>query len=155
MMRDGGSGELPCAGVQSVFRLHHVGVLVSDIPAAAETYIRRFGYELRSDVIHDPIQTAYVQFLRLPEESSYLELVAPDGPQSKLANGLKKGGGLNHVCYSTDDIDRACEDLRAAGAFLIQRPVSAVAFRGRRIAWLVGRDRALTELVERGQDGEL
>jgi methylmalonyl-CoA/ethylmalonyl-CoA epimerase len=40
--------------------------------------------------MHDAAQTAYVQFLRLPGETSFIEFVAPDGPQSKLAAAIKK-----------------------------------------------------------------
>jgi methylmalonyl-CoA/ethylmalonyl-CoA epimerase len=68
---------------------------------------------------------------------------------------LKKGGGTHHVCYAVEDIDAACADLRRHGMSLIRTPVSAAAFRGRRIAWLMGRDRMLTELVEEGPVGEV
>jgi methylmalonyl-CoA/ethylmalonyl-CoA epimerase len=136
-------------------RLHHVGILVNDVATAAAAYMGRFGYEARTGIIHDPVQTAFVQFLQLPDESSFLELVAPDGPQSKLANALSKGGGTNHVCYATNQIEQLCDRLRGQGMFLIQPPVPAVAFQGRRIAWLTGRDRALTELAEEGPVGQL
>jgi len=135
--------------------LHHVGVLVKSISETAGFYVQCLGYERHSEVIHDPVQTAYVQFFRLPAERIYLELVSPDRPDSKLSNALKKGGGVNHVCYSAGDIDAACIALQAAGAFLISDPVSAVAFRGRRIAWLMGAGRTLIELVERGPEGEI
>ncbi len=135
--------------------LHHLGVLVEDVSKAAGFYVQCLGYEYQTEVIHDPTQSAFVQFFRLPTDRIYLELVSPDRPDSKLANALKKGGGLNHVCYSTPHIEAACSALRAAGAFLISRPVSAVAFRGRRIAWLMGADRVLIELVERGPEGEI
>lgn len=77
-----------------------------------------------------------------------IELVAPDGPESKLRNAVEKGGGLNHICHSTDDIDAACEALQRAGMVIIHEPVPAVAVGGRRVAWLIGRDRVLTELIE-------
>lgn len=137
------------------FGLHHVGVVVKDIQAAAPEYVADFGYEIASEVIHDPTQTAFVQFLRLPGDTTYLELVAPDGPDSKLANALKKRLTLNHVAYAVDDIEGACRVLRDRGAFLIRPPVGAVAFGGRRIAWLLGQDQVLVELVERGAEGEL
>lgn len=135
--------------------IHHVGVVVADLTAAAERYRSRYGYRIRTDMIHDVRQTAYVQFLTPPGASVYLELVAPDGPDSKLANALAKGGGLNHICYRTRAIDQACEHLRASGMLLLQRPVPAAAFPGRRIAWLMGDDRLPVELVEEGADGDL
>jgi methylmalonyl-CoA/ethylmalonyl-CoA epimerase len=133
---------------------HHVGVLVKDIAEASPHY-GRLGYRPATEVVHDPVQTAHVQFFRLPGDGAYLELVAPDDADSKLANALRKGGGLHHVCYSTAGIAGACEELSAAGWFLIAAPVPAVAFGGRRIAWLRGADRVLMELVEKGGDGEL
>ncbi|MFQ5728832.1 MAG: VOC family protein [Waddliaceae bacterium] len=135
--------------------LHHIGILVKDISQATTTYKMRFGYEIKSDVVHDPFQTAYVQFLKLPNGSDYVEFISPDGPKSKLTNALKKGGGLNHLCYMTDDIDSACEELRATGMYLLQPPVDAVAFKGRRIAWLMGREMIPTELVERGEKNQI
>jgi methylmalonyl-CoA/ethylmalonyl-CoA epimerase len=138
-----------------MFKLHHVGILVRDIPQASAEYVSRYGYQIKSDIIHDPVQTAFVQFLQLAGDSSYLEFVAPDRPESKLTNALKKGGGVNHVCYATDDILLACRQLEESGMFLIQAPLPAVAFPGRRIAWLMGSDQALTELVEQSPEGRL
>jgi methylmalonyl-CoA/ethylmalonyl-CoA epimerase len=138
-----------------MFKLHHVGILVKDIAQASAEYVSRFGYQIKSDIIHDPVQTAYVQFLQLAGDSSYLEFVAPDGRESKLTNALKKGGGVNHVCYATDDILLACRQLEESGMFVIQAPLLAVAFPGRRIAWLMGNDKALTELVEQSPEGRL
>ena len=140
---------------QVTFTLHHVGVLVPDLAQATATQKESFGYLAASDIIHDPTQTAYAQFLRLPGSPIFLELITPDGPQSKIANALGKGGGLHHICYATTGIEQACEDLRAKGSFVIQRPVPAVAFPGRRIAWLMQPDKTLVELVEKGRDGEL
>jgi methylmalonyl-CoA/ethylmalonyl-CoA epimerase len=133
---------------------HHVGVLVKDIGRAAENYLR-LGYLARSGMVHDPAQTAYVQFFRLPGDGLYLELVSPDGAGSKLSNALAKGGGLHHVCYAVGDIEGACAELSSAGWFSIAEPTPAVAFGGRRVAWLRGADRLLTELVEKGGEGEL
>jgi methylmalonyl-CoA/ethylmalonyl-CoA epimerase len=133
-------------------RLHHIGVAVRDISQATEDYRRCFGCELEGELVHDPVQTAYIQFLRLPGDSVLIELIAPDGPESKVRNAVEKGGGLNHVCHSTGDIEAACRSMRQAGLVVIHRPTPAVAFGGRRIAWLTGQDRQLIELVERGCD---
>jgi methylmalonyl-CoA/ethylmalonyl-CoA epimerase len=134
------------------FNIHHVGVAVQNIEETAKSYVRYFGYQRNSEIIHDPQQGAYVQFLSLPGDRVYLELVQPDGPDSNLSKAIEKGGGLNHVCYATDDIETACEALRERGLFLIASPVPAVAFKGRRIAWLMSPDRVITELVESSEE---
>jgi methylmalonyl-CoA/ethylmalonyl-CoA epimerase len=131
--------------------LHHVGVLVPDIAAAAAEYVAKFGYRVCGPIVHDPVQTAHVQFLALTDSAPYVELVTPDGPQSKLSNALKKGGGLNHLCYTSSAIEEDCRRLRDEGLLLLQSPVAAEAFPGRRIAWLMGRDGIPIELVEPGE----
>lgn len=133
-------------------QLHHIGVLVKDIDKAAFNYVSKFGYELKSPVIHDPVQTAFVQFLKLEGDSTYVELISPDGSESKLVAALKKGGGLNHLCYQTDNIEASYQALALQSLFILQKPVGAVAFPNRQIAWMMGRDGIPIELVEKGVD---
>jgi methylmalonyl-CoA/ethylmalonyl-CoA epimerase len=132
--------------------LHHIGILVRDIDQATRDYENRFGYRAVSGIIHDPEQTAYVLFMEKPGEP-LIELVTPDGPDSKLSNALRKGGGLNHFCYQTDDIEKSRDDLRGQKMRILCEPVEAPAFDGRRIAWLMGLDAVPVELVEQSIDG--
>ena len=100
-------------------------------------------------MVYDPLQTAHIQFLQLAGEPIYLELVAPDGPESKLANVLKRGGGLHHLCYSVDALEASIDHLEAHGMKLISDPKPGSALGGRRICWLLGESPPLIELVER------
>lgn len=133
-----------------MFRLHHVGTLVADIASARQALVERFGYRPWTDVITDPVQTALVQFLLLPGAAHWLELVTPAGPGSKLSNALKKGVTLHHLCYEVKDLDEAGERLRSQGMLAVSAPAPAVAFGGRRIAWLADKAAPLVELVESG-----
>jgi methylmalonyl-CoA/ethylmalonyl-CoA epimerase len=134
-------------------RLHHIGIAVRDIARAVEDHRRRLGCEPLGPQFHDPVQTALIQFLTVPDDPVLIELVAPDGPESRLSRAVKRGVGINHLCYSTGDIEAACEGLRGDGMVVIQDPVPAVAFASRRIAWLMGEEWYLTELVERDPPG--
>lgn len=136
-------------------RLHHVGNAVSDLESATELYVRRFGYRMLTGAIHDAGQTALVQFLRLEGDSVYLELVAPDGSGSKLTNAVKRGGGLNHLCYTCGPIEAAIAELESSGMKLISDPRPGVAFGGRRICWLLGQQPLPIELIERRDDADL
>ena len=117
----------------------------------ALTYINCFGYVLATLVIHDPLQTAFVQFLKLAGDRTYLEFVAPDGPESKLVSASKRGG-LNHLCYTVGPLEEAVAQLEQAEARVISEPKPGVAFGGRRICWLCGEDPLRIELVERRDD---
>ena len=68
---------------------------------------------------------------------------------------MKKGGGINHICYEVQAIEDAVFILRDRMFVTIQAPVPAVAFNGRRIAWLMKRDYLLVELVEKAAAPQL
>jgi methylmalonyl-CoA/ethylmalonyl-CoA epimerase len=134
--------------------LHHVGYATKSIDPIAVTYVNRYGYVLATPVIHDPLQTAFVQFLKLAGDRTYLEFVAPDGPESKLVNASKRGG-LNHLCYTSGSLEEAVTQFEETGAKVISGPKPGVAFGGRRICWVCGEDPLPIELVERRDDDDL
>ena len=135
--------------------LHHVGYAVAEIEPNTQLYVARFGYQVACPIIHDPLQTARVQFLKLAGDHAYLEFVAPDSPQSKLTSAIKQGGGLNHLCYTSGSLEATIEHLESTGMKLISDPKPGAAFAGRRICWLVGRERLAIELVERRDEHDL
>lgn len=141
----------------TALRFHHTGVLVQNIEKASRHYAENYGYEFKTEIIHDPLQTAIVRFLMLPGDSeSYLELVAPDGPGSVLTNGLQRRfGGLHHVCFSTDSLTAALIELTRNKNFVISEPKPAAAFQQSRIAWILDTTHTLVELVERDPRGEI
>ena len=130
-------------------RLHHIGHAVRRIEPAAQSFCLRFGYHLASHLVHDPLQTAHIQFLQLAGEQTYLELVAPDRPDSKLASAVQRGGGLHHLCYTVAALEEAIGHLESHGMKLISDPKPGAALAGRRICWLLGQDPLPIELVER------
>lgn len=137
------------------FRLHHVGYVVGEIAGAAAVYAGRYGYVAATPVIHDPLQTALVQFFRLPGDGAYLEFVAADGERGKLTGEARRRGALNHLCYTVRDMESAIERLRETRMVLISEPKVGAAFGGRRICWLMGEDQVPVELVERRGEEDL
>jgi methylmalonyl-CoA/ethylmalonyl-CoA epimerase len=77
------------------------------------------------------------------------ELVEPADEQSPVKSFAAKGGGLHHVCYVVDNLDQAITGARALGALIAREATPAVAFGGRRIAWIYTKNRLLIEYLER------
>jgi len=132
------------------FRLLHVGVAVPALDPAAESLAALFGYRVVSGPFDDPIQKVTVNFLAQGKEDvAEIELIAPLSDDSPVKSMLNKGqGGAYHLCFETSDIEEALNHAKANGCIVVSGPVPAVAFDGRRIAWLFTRSRQLFELVE-------
>jgi methylmalonyl-CoA/ethylmalonyl-CoA epimerase len=139
----------------SDLRLHHIGVVVRAIEESRTFYLDVLQYRERTPIIHDPIQTAFVQFFSIPGSDHYIELVAPDSDTSKLREASRKGKPLNHLCYSCHNIAHMVSFLKESGCIVRQDLIPAVAFDGRFIAWLMTPVGLLIELVERGPEGSL
>lgn len=134
-------------------RPHHVGVAVADIEKALPHYRSILGLKLLDGPYDDPIQRVRVCFLGTGDSAdAVIELIAPIPTEASEASPihlyLKKDLGAYHICYEVADIDRAIADMRTKGCLVVSAPVPAVAFEGRRIAWLYLPTRQLIELVE-------
>jgi methylmalonyl-CoA/ethylmalonyl-CoA epimerase len=130
-------------------KFHHLGVAVAELRPAIESYAELFGYRLVSGPFDDPIQKVSVCFLAKGDEGEALvELVAPLSDDSPINRTLKKGGGAYHLCYEVEDLDEALRRLAEKGCIVVAEPVPAVAFGGRRIAWLFTPTRQLVELID-------
>ena len=84
----------------------------------------------------------------------HVELLKPVLPDSGVGRFLeRRGPGMHHVAYRTDDIDSALESVRAAGLVLIdERPRRGI--RNSRVAFMDPKSTGgvLTELVEPAKD---
>ena len=139
--------EIP-AGLD--FKLLHVGVAVPSLEATTESLTALFGYKVVSGPFDDPIQKVKVNFLsQSGSDVAEIELISPLSGDSPIESMLKKGGGgAYHLCFETSDIEAALDHARNNGCVIVSPPVPAVAFQGRRIAWIYTRSRQLFELVE-------
>jgi len=132
------------------FKLRHVGVAVPTLGPTTEMLSSLFGYRVISGPFDDPIQKVSVNFLTQSDQDiAEIELIAPLTDDSPIKSTLAKGGGAAyHLCFETNDIDKAIEHAKKNGCILLGQPVPATAFGGRRIAWIYTSSRQLFELVE-------
>jgi methylmalonyl-CoA/ethylmalonyl-CoA epimerase len=132
--------------------LHHLGFVVSSISAVADEFAVSISARWDGEIIHDPIQRVRVAFFSpVDPRNPVFELVEPASEVSPVGNFLKKGGGLHHVCYEIDDLESGLREARGVGLVTVADPAPAVAFGGRRIAWVCSKRRLLVELLERGR----
>jgi methylmalonyl-CoA/ethylmalonyl-CoA epimerase len=129
--------------------LHHVGYAVRSIADSLPRWQDSLAPVAVSETFEDPAQSARVIFLEFAPGSTLLELVEPLGADTPLARFLSKGGGLHHLCFEVDDLDAHIREMQGKKAFLVRHPRPAVAFGGRRITWMITREKLLVEYLER------
>jgi methylmalonyl-CoA/ethylmalonyl-CoA epimerase len=97
--------------------IHHVGMAVADLDEAIATYERLLWarVEQRAELPVDGVDAAFVLV-----GGSRVELLSPTTDDSPVARFLsKRGPGMHHVAYETDDVRAELDELAAEGAELI------------------------------------
>ncbi len=133
--------------------LHHAGYVVASIDQARPGFLAWMGAGATcSQTVEDAIQRVKVAFLTPGGGAAapmQIELVEPAGAGSPVLKFLEKGGGLHHLCYEVDSLEAELARVKKLGAVLIRAARPAVAFDGRRIAWIMTPERLLVEYLER------
>ena len=130
-------------------KMHHTGFVVASIADVIEGFcvsVHGLGF---SQTWLDPIQRVRGAFIHpaSPGDPS-IELVEPADDQAPVRRFLDQGGGLHHICYEVHDLEAELRGCIERGIAIIRRPQPAVAFGGRRIAWVITKQKLLVEYLE-------
>jgi methylmalonyl-CoA/ethylmalonyl-CoA epimerase len=132
-------------------QIDHVGVAVEDMDEAISLYRDRLGMPL---LHRERVEQFGVDAALLGIGDAHVELLEPAVSDSPVGEFLeRRGPGMHHLAYRTDDIDSALESLRASGLELIdERPRTGI--RGTRVAFVHPKSAGgvLMELVEPAKD---
>ena len=132
-------------------RIDHIGVAVEDLDAAIALYETTFGMTL---VHRETVAEQGVEAVLLDVGENHVELLAPLGPDTPVGKFLaKKGPGLHHVAYQTDDIESALQALKDSGLRLIDE-TPRTGIRNSKVAFLHpgASGSVLTEIVQPAED---
>jgi methylmalonyl-CoA/ethylmalonyl-CoA epimerase len=102
-------------------KIHHVGVVVPNLEEAMKFWRDLLGLHLTKIAT---IQDQGVKAALLQAGASEIELLEPINPDNGVGKFLaRRGGGLHHLCFETDDVARELDGARAKGIELIdQKP---------------------------------
>lgn len=132
-------------------KLDHIGIVVKDIKEARGYYKNQFGFNALSEITDEPAQKVKVMFIEMGLSGfPAIELIQPEGEDSAVYNFLKKtGGGLHHLSYEVEDLDKAIEHFKNTKAFMVGKVYPGAGHKGRRVVWFYTKNKELVELIER------
>jgi methylmalonyl-CoA/ethylmalonyl-CoA epimerase len=130
-----------------VGRIHHIGIAVHSLAAAARVYEEGLGL-FPAPVEEVPGQQ--VKLVMIPVGESRVELLEATSPEGPIGRFLSsRGEGVHHLALVVDDLQAALEQARQAGLRLIdERPREGA--HGTKVAFIHPRSThgVLLELVE-------
>ena len=93
--------------------LDHIAIAVPDLEKAIKRFMDDFGLQFGGTEDVEAARTS-TAFFPLPPTS--IELVHPLNGEGPIASYLeKKGGGLHHLCFRTDNIEQDIARLKTKG----------------------------------------
>ncbi|HTL18361.1 MAG TPA: methylmalonyl-CoA epimerase [Patescibacteria group bacterium] len=115
-------------------KIDHLGIAVRSLDEAVPYYEKALGLkcEHREEVPSQKVRTAFFTVGEV-----HLELLEPTDPESPIAKFLEKNpsGGIHHIAFGTDDINRQLGQASGAGVKLIhEKPFDGAA--GKLVAFL-------------------
>jgi methylmalonyl-CoA/ethylmalonyl-CoA epimerase len=110
---------------------HHIGIVVRDLEAAISEYCKALGIDsnkikiLKQGYVSEKGEGEEYNYAFLPlGNNCYIELVSPtsEGPTKRYLE--KKGEGLFHLAFESDDVQKTIENFEKAGFPLAGRTPS-------------------------------
>lgn len=130
----------------TALKVHHIGYLVKKMDKAIASFTG-LGYQITQPALYDDIRKVDICFL---EKDGYrIELVSPVSEDSVVAGLMKKyKNSPYHICYETEDYEKAYEELTANGFIAIDTPTPAPALQNREVVFLTNASLGMIELIK-------
>ncbi len=113
-------------------KLHHIGVVVPNIEDSLGE-LKGF-MTFQSVSLPMPVATRKVNVCFLKIGEPFLELIEPTSEDSGVSEFASRGGGIHHLCFEVDDIQKEVDAMVSKGATLLV--ATEKGFDDRRIAFV-------------------
>lgn len=135
----------PLPTLPADWRFHHLGHACKSL-ATSQAFFEAMGYRLEGEYFSDATQGIRGCFLT--GAGPRIELLENLPGSVTLTPWLEAGTRLYHMAYETADLDAALAWARQQRGHVTVQPVAAIAFGGRRIAFVMFRQGTMLEFIE-------
>jgi methylmalonyl-CoA/ethylmalonyl-CoA epimerase len=127
--------------------IDHIGIVVKAMEAGIEQWKSLFGYSQITEKVTNTRQQVNVVFMEKPD-SITIKLIEPVDQHSPIYHFALKGGGLHHICFKCDNVDKAVECFREKGMRILSEPQPGEAFNNEKIAFVYAKQGLNVELID-------
>jgi len=142
-------------------KLDHIGLVVENIREFAEL-LRTIGFREITEAVPFDAFNVTASFVNARDDADVcIEILEPTAENSPIWTFLKKkGGGLHHLCFEVDDIEKTSRELAVRGFQMVAPPLDCRAYdtnlqreckNASRIAFFLVSKKLLIELIEKGR----
>jgi methylmalonyl-CoA/ethylmalonyl-CoA epimerase len=126
------------------WRFHHVGLATKSV----ESFLSRFGDVEIAETLEfeDQVQGVHGKFVDFAGIA--LEVMEPLNGDPTLEPWLTAGNRIYQIAFEVDDLDTELENAKKDTVRVVREAHPAVAFNGRRVAFLMPVPGLLIELIE-------
>lgn len=127
--------------------IDHIGIVVKDIQQGIRQWIQCFNYKQMTSEVINSQQKVKVIFME-KENSVTIKLLEPVDESSPVFAFARRGGGLHHLCFKTNNMELEIPILQENGLRLISPPTPGEAFDNENIAFLLAQNNLNIELID-------
>lgn len=112
-----------------ILKLHHIGLVTSAMEESIDI-LRKVGFNEMTPLCSDPIQKVEACFVNIPVGADvYIELIQPVGEDSPVTGFIQKhNGGLHHLCFEVDDIEKTVKEMGEKGFRIVCPAVECIGY---------------------------
>ena len=127
------------------WRFHHVGIATNSI----DVFTRRINDVATGEVFDfvDPIQGIRGRFIEIGNLN--FEILEPLDHDETLSPWLTAGNRIYQIAFEVEDLDSELKKAREQKIRIVRNAEPAVAFNGRRVAFIMPAPGILIELIEK------
>jgi methylmalonyl-CoA/ethylmalonyl-CoA epimerase len=127
--------------------IDHIGLVVKSIEKGIEHWEKVFEYRKMTEVVVNSRQKVKVVFL-CKENSLTVKLLEPTDEKSSVYKFAMKGGGLHHICFKCNEMNKELQRLSAMGLRILTPPQPGEAFENENIAFIYAKHGLNIELID-------
>lgn len=127
--------------------IDHIGMVVKSLQNGIEHWENVFEYRKMTEIVINSRQKVRVVFL-CKENSLTVKLIEPLDETSPVHKFALKGGGLHHICFKCNDMNKEIRRLGEMGLRTLMPPQPGEAFENENIAFIYAKHGLNIELIE-------